>query len=99
MMRKNRVICMVIAVFMVMGLVITTTAMAKEKGGQDTIQGMVEKGEKGITMIKTDDGQAITILNKNMADKIGKKVKLTGTLTKNKTNKSIIVTAVEEINE
>ena len=98
-MRRHRMVRVAIAIFVVLGLVITTVAMAAEKGGQDTVLGMVEKGEKGITMVKTDDGQAITILNKNMADMIGKKVKLTGTLTKTKKNKSIIVTSVEEITE
>ena len=98
-MRRNSAFRVAVAVFMVIGLFIATTALAVDKGAQETIQGMVEKGEKGITMIKTDDGHAITILNKNMSDMIGKKVKITGTLTKGAKNQSIIVTSFEEVME
>ena len=98
-MKRNSVFRMTMAIFMVIGLLIATSAIAVEKGTQETIQGMVEKGEKGITMIKTEDGNAITILNKNMAGMIGKKVKITGTLTKGTKNNSIIVTSFEEVTQ
>jgi hypothetical protein len=96
-MKRSNVFRVAVAIVMVVGLLITTSAMAVDKGAQETIQGMVEKGEKGITMIKTDDGHAITILNKNMSAMIGKKVKITGTLTKGAKNQSIIVTSFEEV--
>ncbi len=97
-MKKSNVFKLAVALFVIVGLLITTSVIAAEKGkkAEETIQGMVEKGEKGITMIKTDDGQTFTILGQNMAAMIGKTVKVTGTLSKGKTNRSIMVTHFEE---
>ena len=96
-MKRNRVFRAAVAVFMMIGLMIAVNAIAVDKGPQQTIQGTVEKGEKGITMIKTDDGQAFTILSKNMSDMVGKRVKITGTLTKGAKNKAVIVSSFEEM--
>ena len=98
-MRKNCGFCLAVVMFMVIGLLITTTAMATQQGKQETIQGTLEKGQKGITVIKTDDGQTYTILGQNMAKMIGKKVKITGTLTKRGSNRSVTVTRFEPIEE
>lgn len=98
-MKKRNVFRLAMALFVVIGLLIATGVMAAEKGKQETIQGMVEKGDKGITMIKTDDGHSITILGQNMAEMIGKTVKVTGTLSKGKANNSIIVTHFEEVKD
>lgn len=49
---------------------ITTAAMAADeakKEAGETIQGMVEQGNKGSTVIKTDDGQTFIVLGQNMA--------------------------------
>jgi len=73
--------------------------MAAEKKTQETIQGMVEAGNKGTAVIKTDDGQTFLILGQNMAPMIGKTVKVTGTLSKGKTTRSIIVTSFEEVQD
>lgn len=94
-MKRNVKLAM--AIFVVLGLLFSTLAVAAEKGAQGTLQGMVEKGNKGITMLKTDDGRAYTILNKNMADMIGKKVKVTGTVNKGTKKHSVIVTSFEEV--
>ena len=53
---------------------------------------MVEQGNKGTPVIKTDDGQTFNILGQNMTSMIGKTVKVTGTLSKGKATRSIIVT-------
>ena len=60
---------------------------------------MVETGNKGTAVIKTDDGQIFLILGQNMAPMIGKTVKVTGTLSKGKTTRSIIVTSFEEVQD
>lgn len=96
-MKQIRRFKMAMALFLVVGLLISTAAIAAEKGNQETIQGVLEKGEKGITIIKTDDGQTFTILGKNMAEMIGKSVKVTGMLTKGSKSKSVIVSSFEEI--
>jgi hypothetical protein len=98
-MKRDKVIRVAATIFVLFGLVFTTAAIAATKGPAQTIQGIVEKGEKGITMVKTDDGQAFIILNKNMTEMIGKKVKVTGTLSKGTKTKSIVVTHFEEITE
>ncbi|XPS87508.1 uncharacterized protein Dvar_55260 [Desulfosarcina variabilis str. Montpellier] len=98
-MRKNRGLSLAVVMFLVIGLLFTATAMATQKGKQETIQGTLEKGEKGITVIKTDDGQTFTVLGQNMAKMIGKKVKITGTLTKGGGNRSVIVSRFEPIEE
>lgn len=78
------------------GAMVAGTAYA---GDMETIQGMVVKGEKGITVIKTDSGQSYSILGKNMAEMVGKTVKVTGTLTKGGENRSVVVSSFEEIKE
>ena len=98
-MRKNYGLGLAIVMVMVIGLLITTTAMATQQGKQETIQGTLEKGQKGITVIKTDEGQTFTVLGQNMAKMIGKKVKITGTLTQGGSNRSVIVTRFEPIEE
>lgn len=98
-MKKRSLLRMTMAMVMVMGLLISTTVMATEKADQQTIQGTVEKGEKGITLIKADDGQTYTIVGKNLAELVGKKVKITGMLTKGAKNKAIVASSFEEIKE
>ena len=61
-MKKRNGFKLAVALFVVIGLVISTGAMAAQKGKQgagDTIQGMVEQGNKGTAVIKTDDGQTV----------------------------------------
>ena len=60
---------------------------------------MVEEGNKGMAVSKTDDGQTFLILGQNMAPMIGKTVKVTGTLSKGKTTRSITVTSFEEVQD
>ncbi len=100
-MKRARMIYMVMAMVAVIGLVMPAAVLAAQggKNAADTIQGTVEKGDKGITVIRTDDGQAVTVLGKNMADMVGKSVKVTGTLTKGGKSRAIVVMSVEEIKE
>lgn len=95
----NRYFRMVLALILAAGLLVGTAAIAAEKAktGPQTIQGKVEQGEKGITMIKTDDGQAFNILGQNLSAMVGKTVKVTGTVSKGKTTRSIMVTSFEEV--
>jgi len=97
-MKKKNVFRLAMALFVVIGLVISTGVMAADKATQETIQGMVEQGNKGTAVIKTDDGHTFKILGQNMATMIGKTVKVTGTLSKEgKATRSIIVTHFEEV--
>lgn len=98
-MRKQNIFRLTVTLFVVFGLLFTTGVMAAEKKTQETIQGMVEEGNKGTAVIKTDDGQTFLILGQNMAPMIGKTVKVTGTLSKGKTTRSIIVTSFEEVQD
>jgi hypothetical protein len=92
---------MAVALILAVGLLAGTGAMAAEKAkaGHQTIQGTVEKGDKGMTVVKTDDGQTFNVLGENMSAMVGKKIKVTGTLSKGKATRSIIVTSFEEIQE
>jgi hypothetical protein len=88
------------ALFVGIGLLVTTSVFAAEKEKPDTkqtIQGVLEEGSKGMTVIKMDDGQAFIVLGQNMRPMIGKTVKVTGTLSKGKSTRSIVVTSFEEI--
>lgn len=80
---------------------ITTGAVAGEKAKQafETIKGMCEQGDKGTPVIKMDDGQTFMVLGQNMTSMIGKTVKVTGTLSKGKTTRSIVVTSFEEVQD
>jgi hypothetical protein len=98
-MRKKIIFRSAMALLIAVGLLIATGVMAAEKATPQTIQGMVEQGNKGTAVIKTDDGQTFLILGQNMAAMIGKTVKVTGTLSKGKTSRSIIVTSFEEVQE
>jgi hypothetical protein len=99
-MRKKDLFRLAMALLVVIGLLVTTGVMAAEKATPETIQGMVEQGNKGTTVIKTDDGHTFKILGQNMAAMIGKTVKVTGTLSKNgKATRSIIVTHFEEVQD
>ena len=98
-MRKKTIFRLAMALFVVTGLLINTGIMAAEKATPETIQGMVEQGNKGTTVFKTDDGQTFVVLGQNMAPMIGKTVKITGTLSKGKTSRAIVVTSFEEVQE
>ena len=97
----NRYFRLAMALLLVVGLLMGSAAVAAEKAkqGPQTIQGKVEQGDKGITMIKTDDGQAFTILGQNLTAMVGKTVKVTGTVSKGKATRSIMVTNFEEVQE
>jgi hypothetical protein len=63
-MKRSNVFKLAMALFVILGLLITTAAVSAEKGKgvEATIQGKVEKSDKGMPMIKTDDGQTFMIL-------------------------------------
>lgn len=99
-MKRNTVFSLAMAWIVVFVVMFAAGAMVADNanaGDAQTIQGMVEKGEKGITVIKTDEGQTYTILGKNMSQMVGKTVKVTGTLTKGGENRSVVVSSFEEI--
>ena len=56
-MKKINIFKLAMALFVILGLLITTGVVAAEKKTQETIQGMVGQGNKGAIVIKTDDGQ------------------------------------------
>lgn len=98
-MNKINVFKLAMALFVILGLVITSGAVAAEKAKKvpETIQGIVEQGNKGVIVVKTDDGQTFYILGQNMTSMVGKTVKVTGTLSKGKATRSIVVTHYEEV--
>jgi hypothetical protein len=98
-MKRSNVFKLAMALFVILGLLITTAAVAAEKAknAEETIQGMVEKSAKGSPVIKMDDGQTFMILGQNMTAMIGKTVKVTGTLSKGKSTRSIVVSHFEEV--
>ena len=98
---KNTWYKMAVALVLAVGLLVGTGVVAAEKAksGPQTIQGVVEKGERGMTVVKTDDGQTFNVLGQNMSAMVGKKIKVTGTLSKGKATRSIMVTSFEEIQE
>ena len=98
-MKRSNVFKLAMALIVILGLLITTAAVSAEKSKdvEETIQGMVEKSDKGMPMIKTDDGQTFMILGQNMVAMVGKSVKVTGTLSKGKKTRSIVVTHFEEV--
>lgn len=100
-MNKINVFKLAIALFVILGLVITSGAVAAEKAKKapETIQGIVEQGNKGVIVVKTDDGQTFYILGQNMTSMVGKTVKVTGTLSKGKATRSIVVTHYEEVTQ
>lgn len=99
-MRKQNIFRLTVALFVVIGLLITTGVMAAEKATPEIIQGMVEQGKKGTTVIKTDDGHTFMILGQNLAPMIGKTVKVTGTLSKDgNATRTIIVNSFEEVQD
>jgi hypothetical protein len=99
-MSKQKIFRLAMALLVVFCLTITTTVMAAEKGAQETIQGMVEQGNKGMAVIKTEDGHTFKILGQNLAPMIGKTVKVTGMLSKEgKAGRAIVVTSFEKIQD
>ena len=98
-MNNIKVFKLAMALIVILGLVITSGAVAADKGkkAEQTIQGMVEQGAKGTPMIKTDDGQTFMVLGQNLTSMVGKTVKVTGTLSKGKATRSIMVTSFEEV--
>lgn len=100
-MNKINVFKLAMALFVILGLVITSGAVAAEKAKKapETIQGIVEQGNKGVIVVKTDDGQTFYILGQNMTSMVGKTVKVTGTLSKGKATRSIVVTHYEEVTQ
>jgi len=100
-MKKIKIFKLAMALFVILGLLITTGAVAAEKAKKapETLQGMVEQGNKGAIVVKTDDGQTFYILGQNMTSMIGKTVKVTGTLSKGKSTRSIMVTHFEEVQD
>ena len=96
-MKKSKGFKLAVVFFTVIGLLATSMAFAGAKGEPVTVQGVVDQGDKGVFVINTDDGQTLTIVGQNLKEMVGKKVKITGTLTKSKKNKAIVATAFEEI--
>jgi hypothetical protein len=99
--KAARIFGMAMMFLVIAGLLVGPTVMAAEKGmaNQETITGVIEKGDKGISVIRTDDDQTFTIIGQNMAELTGKTVKVTGTLTKGGKNRAVVVTSFEEVKE
>jgi hypothetical protein len=89
-----------IALFVVFGLVLASTALFVDTvnaAEPQTFQGVLEEGEKGPLVLKTDDGQSFNILGMNLREMVGKTVKVTGTVSKGKSTRAIVVSSFEEV--
>ena len=92
-----------IALFVVFGLLSTSTALIVDTATaaeQETVQGVLEIGEKSLLVLKTDDGQTFNILGnmgKDLREMVGKTVKVTGTLSKSKSKRAVVVSSFEEV--
>ncbi len=88
------------ALFVVFGLVLASTALFVDTvnaAEPQTFQGVLEEGEKGPLVLKTDDGQAFNILGMNLREMVGKTLKVTGTVSKGKSTRAIVVSSFEEV--
>ncbi len=94
-MKKNMLFRKILVVALIFGLLAATGVLAK--GTQETIQGTVEKNDKGTLVIKTDAGPAYMVLGQNLMTLVGKTVKATGTLSQGKATRSITVMTFEEV--
>ncbi len=74
---------------------ITVTGAAA--AGNTAITGTVMKTKSGVVVIQTPDKQQFIVVGKNLSKMVGKKVKVTGTLSKTQKGKSIKVLKVTEV--
>ena len=89
-----------IALFVVFGLVLASTALIVDTvnaAEPQTFQGVLEESEKGPLVLKTDDGQSFNILGMNLREMVGKTLKVTGTVSKGKSTRAIVVSSFEEV--
>lgn len=93
-MKTNHLIWKSLAVVAIIGLLAVTGAMASE----ETLTGMIEKGDQGI-VLAADDGETYMVQGQDLSDMVGKSVIATGTLAEGMSGKTITVTKVEEIKE
>jgi hypothetical protein len=92
-MKRKQLLWKLLAVVAVVGLLFGSMAMADE---ETTISGTILDSDQGI-VLATDEGATYMIEGANVADMVGKNVRVTGTLTEDETGKTISVTAIEEI--
>ena len=88
------------SLFVVFCLVLASTALIVDTvnaAEPQTFQGVLEEGEKTANVLKTDDGQKFNILGMNLREMVGKTVKVTGTVSKGKSTRAIVVSAFEEV--
>lgn len=81
-----------LAVFLVIGLLAATGAIA----GDQSVTGTIEKTDQGI-VISADDGDTYIVMGKDLSDMVGETVKATGTLAEGAAGKTLTVISIEPV--
>ena len=77
----------------VVGLLFGSMAVADE---ERTISGTIMENDQGI-VLATDEGATYMLEGENVADMVGKNVRVTGMLSEDEYGKTITITGIEEI--
>lgn len=89
---SKQLIWKLLAVVVVVGILLTTNAVA---AGETAISGTIMETDNGI-VLSADDGEDYKIAGKDLTDMVGKNVHITGTLTEGGSGKTITVITVKE---
>ena len=82
------------AAMLVMGLFITTVAIA----GEQSVTGTVEKTDQGI-VIASDDGATYRVEGQDLSAMVGKTVRAIGTLSEKDGGKTLTIINIEPVEE
>jgi len=89
-MKRN--VIKLLAIFLVVGLLAATGAIASD----ESITGTIEKTNQGI-VISADDGASYIVMGKDLSAMVGQTVKATGTLSEGQAGKTLTVISVEPV--
>lgn len=92
-MKRKQLLWKLLAVAAVVGMLFGSMAVA---GDERTISGTILENDQGI-VLATDDGTTYMVEGEDVADMVGKNVRVTGTLTEGESGKTITIIGIEEI--
>ena len=92
-MKRKHLIWKLLAVAAVVGMLFASSAVA---GDEKTISGTIIENDQGI-VLTTGEGTTYMVEGEDVADMVGKNVRVTGTLSEDESGKTITITAIEEI--
>lgn len=91
----NSVVGKILALFLVLGFLVTACSTSTE----EIITGTVNQDDSGQIVIKVDNGKGYLVKGMDLSTRIGRTVKVTGTLAEEGDHKSITVMKLEEIEQ